>query len=103
VFPTADDGSVKPSKANVQGKIENVGQSSFTVRSAKSGQTVNVSFVKDQKIYSAFGGDDTVKSLKQGQYVWIWFEGCKLANSSTVSKAGYIQIYSANPKDQPSK
>lgn len=101
VYPVPDGGVVKPSKANIEGHIATISGTTVTLKSIKNKQHVQVSLGSNQSIFTAFGGDDSIKALKPGQYAWVWLEGCKSPKSGEVAKAAYFQIYSADPKDQP--
>lgn len=101
-LPVPDGGDFVPSAANLTGKIKHVGKDFVDVQPMKGRNLVRVFYDSDTQLYSAFGGDYEPSDFVRGQRVWVWFKGCRPAARSS-GKAAYLQLYSRDPKDQPSE
>ena len=99
-LPVPDGSGVRPTVANLEGRIASVNRRDVVVLQATTGRLVKVRLPQPAEIYSAFGGDASLTDLAKGQTVSVWFENCKWPRSGTPVSA-YFQIYSKDPHDRP--
>jgi hypothetical protein len=102
VLPVPDGDGPQPSKPNLYGRIDSVGEGGTVIVSqSKGGTKVAVLLPPGAEIYSAFGGDVCREELAPGQTVWVWFEGCKWPSSGRPAVSAYFRVYSKDPHDRP--
>jgi hypothetical protein len=100
VLPVPDGGGIKPSPANVYGRIATIENGEVFISQAKTGKLVRIVLPSHQKVFSAFGGDGSPSDLAPGQTVWVWLVGCKWPAAGRATSA-YFQVYSTDPNDRP--
>jgi hypothetical protein len=100
ILPVPDGDGRSPSPANLHGRIEKVESGSVAIRPNAKAALVKVLLPKNAEIYSAFGGDVKVEELSAGQYVWVWYVGCKPPSKGAPVSA-YFQVFSRDPHDHP--
>jgi hypothetical protein len=102
VLPVPDGGDVTPTPANVTGRIARVGPGFVEIRPMTGAAVVRVRYDAATQFYSAFGGDYAPADLAPGQRAWIWYVDCRRRAQGTPT-AAYLQLYSRDPADQPTR
>lgn len=102
-LPEPDGGPVAPSKPNVEGWLSAIGKEGLATIQTASNKRVSVRIPHDNAIYTAFGGDGVIADLKPGLHARVWYVGCKSAGPEETATSAYFEVYSFDPKDQPSR
>jgi hypothetical protein len=101
-IPDGAPAGYKTSSANLDGKITAIDSTHISLIDKRTGKSLRVQLIENKsQIYSAFGGDIQSAELKIGQYVWVWYQGCKKDNREKIQTVGYLKVFSKNPSDQP--
>lgn len=100
VLPGPDGGVKNVSNRNIAGYFGGIKGNLMVVSEYKTNRKISVDISFVDMAYSAFGGDERLRSLNSGVAVRIWYRHCVAPLRGNPS-AGYIEFYSNNPGDQP--
>jgi hypothetical protein len=102
ILPVADGGVFPVSDRNVAGKIIKIDNKKIFINDVVSKKVVQITMIGKDSIYTAFGGDSGIETLKIGQSTKVWLKNCKNPiNNKGV--AAYFEIFSSDIYDAPPK
>ena len=86
---------------NVAGYFEVATDTELILYSVDERKKVRVDIKGVDVAYSAAGGDGSIRELKSGIQMRVWYVGCR-APKKGMPKAAYIEFFSNDPLDIPS-
>jgi hypothetical protein len=102
ILPMADGGVFPISDRNVAGKIIKINKNEISINDVISKKVVQVTILEKDSIYTAFGGDSGIETLKIGQSTKVWLKNC-INPINNKGIAAYFEIFSGDIYDAPPK